>query len=277
MKPIKLILFILITLSFITCKKDPNVDFKEGVNFTLHARKANYIWADNLRSEIITIKSVSGPSYSVLKKNSSVKLSEYMLGFSTCNVDVKDIPHPEYQQNFESDNYNPLYASPYMVLSQDPLSTMEDDADPEIKNRLKEYLTGKNKASSLKSQALIEARIEHIDYRTTPLKNIKITCSQDLFGIKAGEALTDYFVVQGYPIYHDFIITSNKQLVSGKTTDISLSQYLSYQPMAPAAMYMQFKKGVSIPANLTVEFTVELELEGGKTISATTKSITLTP
>lgn len=271
---LKIVLFTLMTVAILGCKKEPIVP-QETIRFFLFSRQSQFMWADNIRGEILKANDVSAVYKSPLKANSTVKQAEFILGVSTCNVGINEITIPNYQQAFLSESFNPLSNSPYMALSKSS-SPMADTADPAIENKIKQFLTTKYTGSEVIPSS-VKAVLEHIDYRTTPLKNIKITCSKELFGITAGETLNDYFVVQGYPEYHDFIISSNKQLVSGKTTDISLSQYLSYQPMAPAGMYMQFKKGVSIPANLTVEFTVKLELESDKTISATTKPITLTP
>ena len=271
---LQIVLFILMTITLISCKKEP-IEPKEKIGFFLFARQSDFVWVDNIRGEIIKADDVSAIYRSPLKTNSNVKYVEFILGISTCNVDIDEITIPNYQQAFSSDNYNPLSNAPYMALSKSS-TPMANAADPTIESEIKQYLATKYNGSDVVS-SLPKAVLEHIDYRITPLKNIKITCSKDLFGVKAGDILNEYFVIAGYPSYHDFIISSNKQLVSGKTTDISLSQYLSYQPMAPAGMYMQIKKGVSIPASITAEFTVELELEGDKTISATTKPITLIP
>lgn len=268
----KLISILLLGGCFITCKKTNIYEF-ESISFRYFARKANYMWADNLRCEILTIGPVTGPKYSALKSAPNVKFSEYMLGFSTCNVDVPDIPDSRYQEFFNSDRYDPLWNAPHMAFhpSENP---MTDESDPVIETRLKQHLE-KGKTRSVSS--LPAAQVVGIDYRITPLTGLKITCSHDLFGKKAGEELNEYFKITGYPDYHDFIITANKNLVSGQTRDISITQYLSYAPMAPAAMYFVFKKGVTLPAATTVEFTIELTIEEGKTISATTRPITLTP
>lgn len=271
---LKIVPFLFMAITLASCKKE-SIEPKEKINFFLFPRQTHFVWADNIRGEMIKADDVSAVYRSPLKGNSNVRYGEFILGITTCNVDVDEITIPNYQQAFLSESFNPLSNSPYMALSKSP-TPMTDAADPTIENKIKQYLTTTYTGSDIVS-FLPKAILEQVDYRTTSLKNIKITCSQDLFGVKAGEVLNEYFIVEGYPKYHDFIISSNKQLVSGKTTDISLSQYLSYQPMAPAGMYMRFKKGVSIPASVTAEFTVQLELEGNKTISATTKPICLIP
>lgn len=273
---VKIILIALMVITVLGCKKTPDNIIGGGFGFHFFSRKCNFMWADNIRGEIKKIGNHSAVDESPLKANSKVKYTEFILGISTCNVDIDSINIPNYQKKFLSENLNPLFESPYMVLSKS-LSPMADNADPAIENKIKQFLATKYNTRSNLSSSLPKVNLEQVDYRTTPLKNIKITCSKDIFGIKAGEILNDYFVIHGYPLYHYFIVSSNKNLVSGKITNISLSRYLSYKPMAPAAMYMQFRKGLSIPANLTAEFTIELQLEGDKTISAKTKPISLTP
>lgn len=279
MKLIKLCLSAIILGAIMSsCYKEEN-DMSENIFFHYLARKVQFVWADNIRGEKISVENKSGVVMSPLAHNSAVKLSEYILGFSTCNVGINDIQSqcPGYEQMFLSDNYDPQYISPYMVLSLSS-NAMADAADPVIENKIKQFHAAKYSIGSTKrASALSRAICEAIDYRITALKNIKVSCSKEIFGVKAGESLNDFFVIEGYPPFLDFIISSNKNLISGKTKDISLAQYLSYRPMAPAAMYMKLKKGVAIPANLTVEFTVELELENDAVISATTKTVTLIP
>ena len=47
--------------------------------------------------------------------------------------------------------------------------------------------------------------------------------------------------------------------------------------MAPSAIYFQLKKGTSISESLQVEFSIHIEVDGKKAITATTKPITLIP
>ncbi|MFV0391888.1 MAG: hypothetical protein ACK5KP_08420 [Paludibacteraceae bacterium] len=277
---IKKMLFIVLLSALFSCTDD---EIQVTPRFDLLSRQSNFMWADNLRKEIITFGKHSGVSLSVLKSNSGVKLSEYILGFNTCNVGISDIIliKTYYQDYLSSDNYDPLSSCPYMLLSRK--LEMTDKPDTLIENRLRAYLTKKHTYTQKISDRNTDPDViggplaEFIDYRLTSLTDLHITCSQDLFGIKAGSTLNDYFVIESYPNYHDFIISSNKQMVTGKTTGIGIAQYLSYSPMAPAAMYLQFKERMSISESVTAEFTVVLTLEGEKTISGTTKPITLTP
>lgn len=249
-----------------------------GIGFDLLAREARFVWADNIRGFEVTFQdpdSTKGFNTVPLPTNSSVKLSEYILFFNTCNVDVSDIKYPDgrsYETYFMSENYHPLTSAPYMELRFMLPNALTDATDPVIEKNIKQYLKTKHAAKRAS-----RFNMEFVDYRTTPLKNIKVTCNQDLFGVKAGESLNNFLVVSGFPLYHDFIITSGKNLVTGKTTDISLSQYISYRPMAPAAMSLMLRRGLSIPEKVTAQFTVELTLEGDSVISATTKPVTLLP
>lgn len=278
MKAIKILFFVICTIVCLTgCKFGDQTDYKESAAFMYFARKANFMWADNIREEIVILNGKSGRIIKPLKNGSEVKSSEYILGFSTCNKDVSDIPSPEFQKTFLSDNYDPLYQSPHMVLSKIE-DSMADEADPIIENIIKQYLNSEySRSSDNINGSLTRAFLVCIDYRLTPINNIKITSSKDIFGIKAGEVLNDYFVIDGYQQYHQFIITSDKRLIANRVTDISIEKYLSYKPLAPAAIYFKFKDGMNVQSNVTAEFTIELELEDKQTISATTKPVTLTP
>lgn len=258
---------------FLNACKQPEVDMRETIRFHYHARKCNFIWTDNIKSEVVTIEGVSGTINTPLKENSTVKISEYSLFLNTCNVNSLDIPISDYQKLFLSEQYNPLQQCPFMALAelQNPMS---DEADKTIENKIQQFLSRTYK-TAVSSQP--QAILEHVDYRTTVLTKITITCSKDLFGVKSGESLNDYFIINGYPTYHNFIISSDKQLVTGKVQNISIAQYLSYSPMAPSAIYFQLKKGTSISESLQVEFSIHIEVDGKKAITATTKPITLIP
>lgn len=249
----------------------------EEVHFEYLGRTAQFVWADNIRGEE---KAAPTPNTTYidmtpLLNDAPVKLSEYVLGFSTCNVGISDVQSilPYYADNFNSSNYNPLVLAPFMAIQQWE-NNLADAKDPVIESKLDECFNTKDEG---RSTPLSRAYIDYLDYRVTQLLNLKVSCNKDMFGVKAGESLNSYFVVESYPQERHFIITSNKDVITDNIRNISLAKYLAYKPMVPAGMYMMLKKGVTIPAAETVEFTVELTLEGDSTISATTKPVTLLP
>ncbi len=255
-----------------SCGEKVEIDNREDVTVHYNVRKCNYVWADNVKSEILRIEDVWGYLRSPLGENANVKLSEYVLAINTCNIDIPDFP-AEYQEFFHSERYNPLHQCPFMALAILQKKDDESERDKTLENKIHQHLK-KSHPKTLFSEP--QTILAFVDYRTEALTNIEITCSEPLFGVEAGKSLNDYFEIVGYPEYHDFIITTGKQLITAKTTDIGISQYLSYAPLAPAAIYFQPKKG-SITSQVTATFTVNLEVNGVKKISATTRPITLEP
>lgn len=268
----QLILLTIISLS--SCKKEV-IDNRESTFYEYYARKCSYIWADNIRGEIFSIPGgPSGPSFTPLAPKSSVKLKEYYLAFNTCNVDVTDIDIPNYQERFSSDTYDPLNSCPFKHL-QGWKNPKDDPRDAQIEAQIAQA----NRQSGVRTSAssLHHTIMNYIDYRTSTITNLNITCSQPLFGVEAGKSLNDHFLVRKFYEKINFIISSDKRLVTAKITDISLSQYLSYSPLAPSGMILKLKDGASVGTATTVTFTVELEVDGKNTIRSTTKPITLLP
>jgi hypothetical protein len=142
-----------------------------------------------------------------------------------------------------------------------------------------------------KSDREIERKISHyygvetrhvmtcIDYRTTPIKDLKITSSANIGNVKAGDILNDLLEVYDYPPHHDFIITTNRDLIVGRHNikQISIDQYLSYSPMAPAGMKLKFRDGVKIDEPVDVCFQIELTTDDGRVLKAESRHITLVP
>lgn len=274
----RIIFSILLMASLFACNDDHNQnDLREGVIFRFFARECNYVWADNFKHTEITAYGITSLSFDPVPKDEVIKLSDYTLFFNTCNVGLDEFPET-YKKVFLSENYNPTYMAPYQFFSK--LSDPRTDAsDSEIENKLSSYLEavyGKKGVRAARSEAP-QAILQGIDYRTTPLEAIDITCSKDLFGVKAGNSLNQYFKIIGYPSYHSFIISKHKGLLTENIRDISISKYLSFSPMAPAALYLSFREDAKISEKVTLQFFVELQLEGGKKISAASKELTLKP
>jgi hypothetical protein len=80
-------------------------------------------------------------------------------------------------------------------------------------------------------------------------------------------------------MYHDFIITSNKDLItdSKKISNITIDQYLYYRPMAPADMRFRFVDDFDIKAPVETAFTVEITTLDGHVLKSETPLVTLTP
>ena len=92
---LQIVLFILMTITLISCKKEP-IEPKEKISFFLFARQSDFVWVDNIRGEIIKADDVSAIYRSPLKTNSNVKYVEFILGISTCNVDIDEITKAGY-------------------------------------------------------------------------------------------------------------------------------------------------------------------------------------
>lgn len=153
---------------------------------------------------------------------------------------------------------------------------MADKEDPAIETRLKQQLENRYTRAVYDMPA---ANLVYVDYRLTWLKDIKITSSAEIAGRTPGQSLTDLFVVEDYFRHHAFIVTSNKNVITDdkKIVGISLSQYLSYKPMAPAEIYLRFKDNVSVSAPVTAQFTIELITGEDKSIKTTAATVKLAP
>lgn len=275
------VVFLVIAVSLLSCNK---VELNQsGIDFKLIRREANHVWADNLKATVVTAE-IDGKVYSgfqkdPLKKSDSVRVQEYTLGFSTCNVDLDSISavYPDIKVKYNLPFYNPLYESPYMLLSQRVENRMAEEPDVEFERKLVLMLNYKSASDKQTKIKQTRAMICLVDYRITPLRGLTITCSDDLCGIPAGMSLNNLFEVFSYPIYHNFIITESKGIIESGITNISIAKYLAFRPMVPAAMYLKVKQGVTIDKPKTVQFTINLELDEGRMISATAKNITLTP
>lgn len=268
----KITYIILTLMGLCACSKKGEVDTRESITINYNARKCNYAWADNVKSELVVVQNVSAYLRNPLKKGEKVKISEYTLALNTCDIDISDFP-TEYQEYFNSDRYNPLYLCPFMEIARIQKNYKNDQKDVTIENKIHQFLIRNNPNLSFSKP---QARQAYVDYRTEPITGLEITCSEPIFGVEAGKSLNDYFEIVGYPQYHNFIVTTNKQLVTAKIQDISISQYLSYAPLAPSGIYFQIKKG-SINDKITAKFTINLEINGTKKISATTNTIILEP
>lgn len=84
-------------------------------------------------------------------------------------------------------------------------------------------------------------------------------------------------MVYKYPSYHDFIINKDKVVVKGRVTDISITQYLSYAPLAPAQLFMRMKEGLKLTEAVTGCFTIELTMDNNRKVSAMTRRVTIEP
>ena len=279
MRTIKVLLFVMSTLFCFTGCTIESIDTREYPMFMYSARNANFFWADNIRGETISGFGHTGTILHPLTNDSVVKSAEYILGFNSCNKDITDFSSTGFSSYFQSNRYNPLIDAPYMALNRKP-DNMTDEADPAIERIIDQYLSATFRTRSDDSfSGLTRANLVIVDYRLTPLTNLKITASKDIFGITAGNNLNNCFIIHRYPLYHEFIVTADKRLITGldKVRDISIAQYLSYRPLAPAAMYLRLRDGVAVKSSVTTEFTIELELEGNRTVKATTRPITITP
>ncbi len=274
----KKLLFLFLSLfSLFSCNKDEETRDLEGSIYVFHSRQCKYVWAYNEKKIVKNIEGhdMSYTERSFIKNGESVQVQNYSLAFTTCNVDldsyVMDDGH-NLKELYESGQEEVISWHFYTELSRSSM-TFEDEHDKVIETKLLEYFESKTTRSALYSD------LKHIDYRITAIKNIKITASQDVCGIKTGESLNSLFVIDGYADYHNFIITANKNLITGidKICGIGIDQYLYYRPMAPAALYMKLRDNVNVNAPVETTFTIEITTDDGNVIMSVTPLVTLMP
>lgn len=277
------VIFVLPGLS--GCKEN-EVNPMEELGFVFTGRMVNYVWSDNLKKEFIS-HTVNNQtlSYDCLRKiegNESVGVQDYILSFNTYNVGFEEIgtKHKNYFAYFNSESYDPINDAPFKRCFDIPGDSQDVKIENEIKSVLsRQYgdITSTRSSEDLNESPRTRAIIEKVDYRVTPMEGIKITCSESIFGVKSGESLNDMFVVHSFPSFHQFIINKDRVAVRGPLTNISISKYLSYSPLAPAQVFMAFKNGVELEEGVTACFTIELTLDNGRKISGRTRAITLVP
>ncbi|MBO4596382.1 MAG: hypothetical protein J5676_00690 [Bacteroidaceae bacterium] len=270
----KLSLLLLLFLSLVSCN-EVYEDFHESTSFVLHSRECKYMWAFNVDKTVS--KDFNYDAVSIERKyignKQSVSVQKYTLEFTTCNVDMDVVNYGDslnYKQTYESGDEEILFRHPVYDVLRFCANSMEDAPDKIIEAKLSDYLYKRKVTRTV---------LRHVDYRTTPIKDIKITASADINDVKAGESLNKQFLVDGYPSRHDFIITSNKDLITDpkKISDITIDQYLYYRPMAPAAMTFRFVDDFDIKAPVETTFTVEITTLDGHVLKSETPLVTLTP
>ena len=272
----KISLLLLLFLSFVSCKiEEDDGLFPEEISFDFDSRECKYMWAINVRkteSEIFGSDAVFTERKYIGNKQ-SVSVQKYTLEFTTCNVDMDVVNYGDslnYKQTYESGDEEILFRNPVYDVLRFCANSMEDAPDKIIEAKLSDYLYNRKTTRTY---------FKHIDYRTTPIKDIKITASADINDVKAGESLNKQFLVDEYPSFHNFIITSNKDLItdSKKISNITIDQYLYYRPMAPADMRFRFVDGFDVKAPVETTFTVEITTFDGHVLKSETPLVTLTP
>ena len=169
--------FFIAAFLFYGCEKasDNNLD----INFILHSRQCNFIFADNIKQQVIKAGDVSGILRTNLKVNEKVKYSEHALALNTCNVNVSAIGE-QYEKYFISEDYNPLSNCPYLALHLSS-NKQADLPDKQIESLIRHYI--KTRVGVGVNSDNITTDVRELDYRTTLIRNIKITCSVDLLGV----------------------------------------------------------------------------------------------
>ena len=273
----KLLLFLLSLLSLFSCNKEEETNDLRGVGYVLHSRECKYVWAYN---EQKIVKNIEGTNHQRIERRyvyngESVQAQNYYLVFTTCNVDLDCCDMGDghnLKELYESGQEEVISWHFYMDLYRSS-NSFEDEHDKVIETKLLDYFNKKATRSALYASWV------HIDYRTTPIKDLKITASQDISGIKAGESLNSLFLLDGYDDSHDFIITADKNLITDaeKIKGIGIDQYLYYHPMAPAALYMKLRKNVKLSAPVETTFTLEITTGDGNVLKSVTPLIKLMP
>lgn len=104
-------------------------------------------------------------------------------------------------------------------------------------------------------------------YRTTGIKDFKITANTTLFGEKSGNTLNKYFIIDNLSP-RQIISSKTKNLVFGYSSKYEISeieQWISINPMAPPCITFAMKdKPSELPAK--IEFTVSMTTNDGKVL-----------
>ena len=278
----KKVLYFLFSLLILTsCDKKEIERPIESIGYIYHARQCKYAWAFNVGLNPVPYYDTFVYEEIFLHNDEKVNVNQYELAFTTLNISLDDIKESDlgdngdstylndYRKRVSSGESNMLYGPPFVTVARFE-NTYEEAHDIAIEKKLNEYFRKKSKTRTC-SVAL--------DYRTTPIKNLNITASQDIDGIKAGKSLNSLFVVDGYAEHHDFIITANKDLITDadKIMGISIDQYLYYHPMAPASLYMKFRDNVNVSAPVETTFRIEITTDDGNVIKCKTPLVKLMP
>ncbi len=279
----KILFFLFSLLIFISCNEkevDPYPPLG-GIGYNYHARQCKYAWALNVGLNPVSYNDTFGYEMNFLPKGKSVSVDKYELYFTTLNVSLDSIKESDLYDDQRISDYNDynrwlktgasdsIMCAPFDAIAY-LKNTYEEVHDVVIEKKLDDYFRRKRKT---------RMNLVNLDYRTTPIKNLKITASQDINGIKAGKSLNNLFVVDGYDTYHYFIITANKDLITDadKIMGISIDQYLYYHPMAPASLYMKFRDNVNVSAPVETTFRIEITTDDGNVIKCETPLVKLMP
>lgn len=111
-----------------------------------------------------------------------------------------------------------------------------------------------------------------VEYRTETCLDLRVTCSESLFGRPPGSDLTEYF--EFYTQYRPhFMFNKNKRLIGSLEGGLTIKEYLDLSPMVFDTAMLHFRQ---VPPEVTPEFSptvtfiVTAVLEGGKTLSNST-------
>ena len=150
----KYVIFTLFALCLLACTpKDEKELIGGGTHYLLTARECNYAWAFNGYIEHLSYQKINYTQIHSLRKDTTLKIRDFMLGFTTCNVDFKDIKkQPDwegYQEAYKKYGESLLIDfPPFIVLSTKP-DKMADKEDPVIETRLKQQLENRYTRSRL--------------------------------------------------------------------------------------------------------------------------------
>ena len=175
----KLFLILMLCVSALTsCRTEDTHEFVEGSLYIFSARKCNYVFLHNVKDEVTVSGKEKYHFYSYIDKGETVSIDNYVLEFSTCNVGMDMI------MSSLQEHYPTMYES-YMTGREDSLkeplgelASYYDAADKEIEDKLHVFLYGKTRTVFKK-----------VSYRTTPIKDLKITSSVKIGDIDAGASL----------------------------------------------------------------------------------------
>ena len=231
-------------------------------------------------------------------------LTILILGVSGCTK--FDKPERQLGLSFHACDCNAIYVATMIIvdIDQDPLTVYRDpqsyysqdfwiriltrdydakyageDKDPTLSMQLGEYIERlASRDTTLISVFHYYPPNGEFHYRTEEMTGLTITADKELFGRPAGSILNDYFelfsTIGSYKVPIQFFFTADKELITKSVEKMSIEEFLTYRPMAPAIMYLKFNETppeVPIDVRLTVTMTVR----GKEPLTKTTGIITL--
>jgi hypothetical protein len=255
-----LLLLSCVILFTVSCKE--KVEPQPGVVLKFYPRQCNYTWLKFLKQTSVAPNGQAGYVLEEISGN-ECKVGDLRLSLFTSNIN-----------NLPDDGYYSAISGPYAYQRQlAPNLQQLDEPDLLLEKQLSDDFL-----RSLKSASAVKDDLLAMEYRTTGISEIAITCNQPLFGQVAGTLLNSSFHIADINP-HQIISHQSRTLIFGfsdKLNKMSIDEWIELKPMAQPSMHLMMN---ALPAELpvTCRFIVAIKTVEGKVIEATSPEITLLP